>query len=292
MTQDLILKAELKATDEMQVALRAGSGVVAVAEACVIDSPEMADLANDEMRSCKAAAKKLDEMRKAFIEPAKQIIATADGMFKPALEALVQAEGVYKTKLLGWTREQERIAEEARRQAAEAERKARAEAEAKAAALRAKAEQEAAEKRRQAQEAEQARLKAEAEGNARAAAAAAAQAARLQQEAQSKTDEAEAKATDVALTVAASAPAPIPVATAPKGFGSRENWVAELAPGHTEHGALQKICEAIADGRLDLFAVVKLDMSAANKLAKAQKKHMSVPGLVAVDRPVATSRAA
>jgi hypothetical protein len=47
------------------------------------------------------------------------------------------------------------------------------------------------------------------------------------------------------------------------------------------------IATAIAGGRTDLLALFKLDMSAANRLAKAQKKGMKVPGLQAVNRPVA-----
>ncbi|MBY0436902.1 MAG: hypothetical protein K2W80_01835 [Burkholderiales bacterium] len=293
MTQELILKAELQPTPEMTAMLTStADAVIEDAYALVIDSATMADIANDEMRQAKTQAKRLKELRDLFVAPAKQIIETADGMFRPRMEALLKAEGIYKTKLLEWKSEQDRIAAEAQRKAAADARRLREEAEAKAAAERAKAEQIAAAKRREAEAAAEAQRKAEAEGNKRAAQAAAARQAKLEEEARQSTDRAEATAAELTMTAAAAAPVVAAVPSAPAGFGARKNWVAELAEGMGEADAIRLIARGIVEGRNDLITLLKLDMSAANKLAKAQEQHMSVPGLVAVNRPIATSRAA
>lgn len=292
MTQDLILKAELQPTPEMQQLLATGGGIVEEARALIIDSPDMAEVAAEDMRSVKARAKRLKELRDLFVAPAKQIIETADGIFKPQITALVEAEGVYKGKLMAWTTEQERIAAEARRKAEAEARALREAAERQAAAERAKAEAEAAEKRRQAEAAAAAQRKAEEEGNARAAKAAAAKAAALAEEARQVTDNAEAKVAELTMTAAAAAPVAIAQAAKPSGFSARKNWVAELDDGVDETRAVVLIAQAITGGRADLIGLLKLDLSAASRLAKAQEQHMSVPGLRAVNRPIAASRAA
>jgi hypothetical protein len=197
-----------------------------------------------------------------------------------------------RAKLQDFTTEQKRLADEAERQRQAEERRVRQEAEAKAAAERAKAEQIAAEQRRQAEAAEAARRKAEAEGNAKAAARAAAEAATLQEKAVATIENADAKAAETIM--AAQAALQLPPATAEKvaGFSLRDNWKAELHPGKGEYAVIALIVEAIANGRSDLLALLKLDMSAADKLAKALKGAMNVPGMLAVNRQTSVSRAA
>lgn len=279
----------LPVTDEIRQQIGVGD-VVAFATTFVVDDAITADLANRELRSTKDRLKKLDDARKSLIAPARQIIESAQLIFKPAIDALTEAEGIYKAKLTDWSRrEEERLACE-RREREAAERLARQKAEQAAAAARARAEAEAAEARRKAQEAEEARRKAEAEGNARAAAAAAAEAAKLQEKAAAAEENGAAKAQAAILSAAAQvAPEPVAVAT-PKGFSTRDNWVAELASGQDEGSAKAAIVAAIAAGRADLLGLLVLDMSAASKLAKALKSAMNVPGLVAVNKPVAASR--
>jgi hypothetical protein len=51
-----------------------------------------------------------------------------------------------------------------------------------------------------------------------------------------------------------------------------------------------EIAGEIVAGRKDLAALLKLDMSAADKLAKALKESFNVPCLVAKNTPVASSR--
>lgn len=288
---DMPLAVQLQMPDDTRTVLRQNEGAVAVAEAYEIDSHDMAVMVNDELKSTKASIKKLEELRENFIAPALQIVANAKALFDSPIKALTQAEGIYKGKLVAWqTAEQRRIAAE-QAAAAEAARKLRQEAEQKAAAERARAQQQAEEARRREQEADQARRKAEAEGNARAAAAAAAEAAKQAQHAAALVENGEAKAQRAQLEAAA-APAPAPVQAAPAklaGFSTKTNWSAAFAKDTTEADAI-KLIAAILPSRPDLLGLLKLDMTAANRMAKALKGHFTVPGMMAIEETVAASR--
>lgn len=287
---DLPLAVQLTMTESTQATLRQHEGAVEIANAYDIDSHDMAVAANDELKNFKAAAKKLEEMRKGFVAPAMQIVEHARSMFNPAIQALEEAEVILKGKLRAYQIEQEKIAQAARREAEEAERKARQEAEQKAAAERARAEEQSREAKRKADEAEAARKQAEAEGNARAAAAAAAEAARQQEKAAAAIENGEARAQQVQLTAAAMpAPAPIPQPTKLAGLSVRDDWRAELAPNTDEATAIQAIAAALP-ARPELIALLKLDLSAGSKMAKALKDHFNVPGLQAVNRQQVASR--
>lgn len=285
------LSVTMTMTPEIAAQLQQENGALTVAEAYVIDSADIAQLANDELRSVKARIAKVKELKQGFVAPAKQIIANAEALFDPALEALGNAETLLKDRLLAWTRaESERVAEE-RRKTQEAERLARQRAEQEAAAARAKAEQVAAEERRKAEESERARKEAEAAGNAAEARRAAEAAAKAQERATAAIENGEAKAQSAVLTTAA---APAPTVSAPAklaGFGTRENWIAELKENVTEQDALRLIV-AEAATRPEMFGYLKLDISAINRSAKALKSNASIPGFVVKDEPIASSRKA
>lgn len=291
-TNETALSINLRMDEQMRDELGKSGSLVIVARNCAITNNQTAADANAAMRGAIAFKKRMQELRKGFIAPAKQIIANAEALFDAPISAAEEAEGIYKQRLMDWTAAEERRVAEERRAQEEAARKLRAEAEAKAAAERARAEEQAKEARRKAAEAEEARRKAEAEGNARAAAAAAAQAAKLEEQAKAAREAGEAKA-QAAVLAAAAAPAPAPVEAPAKleGFSTRENWVAELAAGKTEDDVKLAIVQAIAaGGRQDLLPILKLDMVQANKTAKALKAHTNIPGMKAVNNPVAASR--
>lgn len=279
----------LSLTPSMLKRLQTEQGALTIAQAYEIDCPEMAAEANAELKRVKVAIGEVKKMRDGFLEPAQQIIENAKALFNPALESLNQSEAILKSRLLSYQQAEEAKAEAARRAAEEIARKARQEAEAKAAAERARAEEQAREARRKEEEAREAQRKAEAEGNARAAAAAAAKAAEHAAKATAVVENAEAKATE---TIIAAAAMPIAEVAAPaklEGLSFRDNWVAELAPGVEESAAIAQIAAATAS-RPELAAVLKLDIPAANKMAKALKGAFNIPGLKAVNKPVAASR--
>jgi len=292
------LHLTLAMDDAQRARLREAEGIVAVAESYIIDTPQMADFVNTELRSIKTRLKIIEEMRRDFLEPAKLLFAKAEKWFDPARLALGSAETILKTKLTGWTQEQERIAAEARRRAEEEARRQRQEAEAKAAAERARAAAAAAEARRKAEEAEAARQKAVAEGNTRAAAAAAAAGAKAEEQARAAIENGEAKAMQAQLEAAA-APSTIAVQELAKiaGFSMRKNWIAELPENTTIEQARESIARAIFGlahdaplARPDLLSLLAVDMKTANQLAKALEANFNAPGLLARNAPIAASR--
>lgn len=273
-------------------ALQQDTGALESAKAYVIDSQEMAELANEDLKAIKARIAVVKQWKAKFVEPAKQIIANAEALFDPALNTLQLAENHHKISLGAWQQEQQRIADERRRQQQKEELERRQKAEREAAAARAKAEEEAREQKRIAEEAERKRLAAIEEGNAKEAARQAAAAAKATEASAAAIETGAAKANELVMSAAAQS-APIDDAPKLKGFTTRDHWKAELEPNVSAEECLERIVAAIVtDGRRDLLALLEIDMAAADKLAKAQKKLMSVPGMVAVNRPVASSRAA
>ncbi len=109
--------------------------------------------------------------------------------------------------------------------------------------------------------------------------------------ADAEREKGEAKANETVMVAAAAAPTTVvPAETKVEGFTVRDNWKAELAQGMDDGKAVLLIAQAIAAGRSELVPMLKLDLSSADKLAKALKTAFNVPGLVAVNRPVAASR--
>lgn len=314
------MQVTLNMDEGLRSQLRRTEGIVAIAESYDVDSPEMAEAANKELRGFIDREKAIEQCRDGFVEPAQKILANAKALFNPALMALSQGQRILKDKLAGWTiKEQERVARE-RREREEVERRARAEAEAKAAIARAQQEEREREARQRAAAAEAERVKqaAEAErlrkeGDAKAAAdaetkarAAAAERAKQEERERQAREEGARKEADALLAAsAASNTLPIQEAAGPSGFGLRDNWGAEDEPGRSEEELTLLLVMAAAgvgfdeqDKRVliaprgDLLALLKRDKSAAGKLAKALKRNFNVPGMRAVNKPVSVSRAA
>lgn len=278
-------------TPEIASELSRESGALEVARAYVVDSPDMAQLANEELRAIKVRIERVKQMKAGFVLPAKQIVSHAEALFDPPLEALAGAEVYLKEQLAGFRALEDRRAAEALRKRQEEERAARQEAERKAAAERARTEEIAREERKRAAELEAQRAAAEAEGNRKAAAKLAGEAAAAEERAKAAIENGEAKATQLELSASAAlTTTEVPEPTVLDGFSMRDNWGAEIPPEYNEDQAKELVVAAIGAGRRDLLALVKLDMPSANKLAKALKGGFNVPGLRAVNRPVAASR--
>jgi hypothetical protein len=287
-TRPASLSVALVMTDDIKAKLQEGEGALAGVKGYEITDHDTAAAVAGEMNGYKRAIVKLEDLRKGFLRPAQEIIDNAKALFNPAIEGFEAAEAHCKTLLAGWDdKERKRIAlENAQRE--EAARKIRQEAEREAAAIRARAEEAAAEARRKAQEAEAARVKALAEGNARAAAAAAAEKAKQAERERAAVENGEAKAQEAHLAAAAQvAAAPVVEQAKVAGTSMRDKWVAELAPGVADVAAAKAmIVEAIGKGRTDLLGVLDVNESAIRKMAEGLMKAMSVPGFVAVNRPI------
>lgn len=101
----------------------------------VIDSPDMAQAAGEELRTIARRKDELDKQRKAITSPLDEAKKAVMDLFRRPVARLEEAEKVLKGSLLTWTQEQERLRqaeEERRRRAADEERK-RLEVEAEAA---------------------------------------------------------------------------------------------------------------------------------------------------------------
>jgi hypothetical protein len=272
-------------SEDTRKALKGGDSAVNIAKSFTIDSPEMAQVAADRRALITKQITHFEDMRKSLIAPAMQIVESARGIFNPTINGLKEAKDILGKKLTVWTQEeQKRIDEENRRREEEA-RKARQEAERKAAEAKAEAEARERAARKAEEEADAKRKAAEEAGNKRAAEAAARAAARAREEAANAQENAEAKSVEAQTHAAAVVEAARPEQRAKvSGFGTRENWIAEVEKGKTEQDVIKAIA-ANLEQRPDLIGLLSLDMKAANKLAKALKSHFSVPGLVSRNNP-------
>lgn len=305
MGNEFVVSLQMDGTIQRQLTVLEGAMVEA--QAYEIDSPEMAEIVNAELRSVIQRKKQVKEWKEGFVAPAKTIISNAEKLFDPALVALGDAEIHHKGLLKGWTEKEEWRITDQRRKAEDEARRIRQEAEQKAAAERARAEQQAAEERRKAEAAEQERQRAEVEAARartdgdkqaalaaeRRAAAAAAEAAKRDELARAKTEEGEAKAQNAELSAMATiqAAAPATVTSTPSGFGLKTNWVARLKPYTKEIDVIKAIAAELA-ARPELVSYLLLNIGAASKAAKAMRENFNVPGLIAVNERISTSRKA
>ncbi len=247
--------------------------LLASAQSFTIDSPTMYELAADDLRTVKALSKDVEEKRTAITGPLNQAVKAVNDLFRAPKEFLQTAETALKNAMLTYDREQQRKAEEARR---EAERLAREERE--------RIEAEARETARKAQE--------EADRIAKEAIAAAAagdqgKAEELKQQAEQTAAAGAAEAEAIANTADMVVAAPAPVATAaPKvaGLSTRQNWKARL----TDKMALIRFVAEHPEHQ----HLLDVNQSALNQLAKAQKDAMRLPGVEAYPDAVMSARAA
>lgn len=104
---------------------REAKAILDVAQSYVIDSPEMATAAAEELGSIKAKAKQLDELRKSMTRPLDEAKARIMDLFRGPQDLLAKAETTIKGAISVYQAEQRRIADEARRAAEEVARKER-----------------------------------------------------------------------------------------------------------------------------------------------------------------------
>lgn len=260
------------ASDAVVLASKA-QRMLTAAQAFVIDSPTMYELAAGDLQKVKSLAKDVEEKRTAITVPLNQALKAVNDLFRAPKEFLATAETALKNAMIAYDREQQRKADEARR---EAERVAREE--------RQRIEAEAREAARKAQE-EADRIAKEAADAA--AAGDAAKAAELQQQAEQTVAAGAAQAESIAMEAEMVTAAPVPVATtAPKvsGLSTRQNWKARL----TDKMALIKFVAEHPEHQ----HLLDVNQSSLNQLAKAQKDAMKLPGVEAYTDAVMSARAA
>jgi colicin import membrane protein len=88
------------------------SDFVETAKAFVIDSPELAAIAGDDLKEIARRLKAMEEERMSFTRPLDEVKKRLMDKYRPYIERLQQADSILRTGLLGWQRkERDRIAE-------------------------------------------------------------------------------------------------------------------------------------------------------------------------------------
>lgn len=290
--QELLSTEPVSATvsfdDESRVHLRSAESSLMIAREFTIEShddcQEAINERNANLREVQWLENRLDFVLAPFTEGVKRVRA----IFKPMIDRRRDAIAHLNPLIVSWEMEQRRLEDIAAKKREEEARRVRQETERKAAAAHAEAEEKAAQERRAAEILEAQRKQAEEDGNQQAAQDAARKAAELREQADHTVETANAEVAQMTLEAAATpseAPPPRPVMA---GNQLRTKWVAELMPTYTEEQAKFQIVRAIAsENRMDLLGVIRMDMPALQKIASGLKKNMSVPGYMAIDRPIA-----
>lgn len=279
-----------------------GESIVSTAEACAIDCHDMAVFAQDRLNAAIAFGREFKARRDRLFVPALQIIEEAKAQCDPAINNAARAEQIYRKKLGDYQAEAKKKLEDQRRQQEEEARRAREQAEREAAAAKAKGDEAARKAREEAaraaaererQEAEARRAREAGDKTAAAAAerkaqAAAAEQAKKEEEERQRREAGEREAERLQMEAAARAqtrPAP----EAQKIGGTRETWAGGFADdckGDTDEtreiDAIEKIAKAIASGRRECIAYMKLHWPSINKAASSQKGLFNVPGLKSI----------
>lgn len=244
----------------------------------VIDSHTMFELAGDDLKQIKSLQKEVEEKRTSITGPLNAALKATNDLFRAPKDYLEKAEARLKSGMVTWTKEQERLAAEARRAAEEL---ARAERE-----RLAKIEREQQEAARAAEEASRKAhedaVAAVAAGDAKAAEAAqriASDQALLAMEAQGQAASAAITAQVITMTPAVVAPAKV------SGISGRTTYYAELTD-------LMELVKAVAAGAAPIECL-QAETKFLNAQARAFKKVGQLyPGVMAQEERSFAARAA
>lgn len=253
-TETTIVPSEVAAAGQQNVAAEA-SQALAIAQAYVIDCPEMYEAAADELKDIKAKYNRIDAARKKITQPMDAAKKAVMDFFRAPLENLEKAERSLKGSMLAY-------------QQAEATKAAKAQRE---------AEQRAAEERR-ALEAQQREAEKKAQEAMRAGDTSAAQAAVEVAEAVREQRELAEVAPVAALATAA------PKAS---GISMRDNWKARV----DDFKALViEAAKRAQDGDDFLLSMLEPNQSALDVAAKGMKAHLNIPGVTAYNDQTIAAR--
>lgn len=272
------------------VALNKNPGaMLSMAQSMIIDSPEMAQEAANELGRIKRKWKELDDQRSSIVAPALQIQRNTNNLFRDALETLARAEQILKAALATYQRAEQARVEREKRALEETARLQREAAEQAARLKQQEADRLAEESRLAQQKAEEAQQRAEAAsraGDHQTAELAREEVAKLEQTnltaiaLHAHADgEAQTRALEAEITVAA---APVAAVTKVAGVSSSKPWKARL----TDKAAFLRY---VAD-HPDLLYMVEVKMASLTTMAKEQKSALAIPGVEAYQDIVITAR--
>lgn len=229
-----------------------------IALAIEVDSPEMLDIAGEELRGIVTRRKQIEELRLSLTRPIDQAKRNIMDMFRGPDDRLAQSESLLRDGITRYQRAEREKAEAIRR-----------EAEARAAAERA----EQARIQREAEAAErQAREEAEAASRAGdAAAAAAAEVAASEAAAAAESAREQVELSEIAP------PAPLAVvAHKATGIGTRQNWKAEVIDFRA---LVLAAAERALAGDDFLLGFLLPNDKALGMAAKSMQRKLVIPGV-------------
>lgn len=234
------------------------ASVLEVAEAYTVDSPEMYELAGEELRTIATRKAQLEERRLSITRPMDAAKRAVMDLFAQPLAVLEQAEGLLRKSMLTWKRAED---ERARQAQAEAERKER-----ERLAELDRQRREAEEEERKAREVAQAALAKGDDG-------AFTMAAQLAEQAAAKREEAEE-----AQQLAEVAPVHVPAVAAPKaqGIAGRKTWKAEVV---NLAELVKGVAKALEAGDETMLPYLQADEKALGQVARALKGATRIPGV-------------
>ncbi|MEF2156430.1 hypothetical protein V3390_09375 [Luteimonas sp. FXH3W] len=249
---------QLNPEQAQQAALAVANNMYSLVEDMAIDSPEMFDIAGQQLREISTKKKHVEETRKAITGPMDQAKKKVMELFAVPISRLDEAEQILRRSLLAYKQEQDRLAAIAQR---EAEEKARVERE------RLEAE------RRAAEEAKRAALA----SNDVAAIEAATE-----------------KLLDVEDAVEIADLAPVATFQAPKAVAKGISTTRRYKALDVDLKALVIAAgSAAANGDLSLLGYLAADMKAINGVITSLKDKASIPGVrVGVDESISARRIA
>lgn len=241
------------------------------AKAYVIDSPEMYQLAADELQQIKTLQKNVESQRTNITGPMNTALKAVNALFKAPAEWLDQAESVLKRAMLTYQQEEQRKQREEQQRREREAAAERARVEEAAAAERVKAEQEAQALRQRAEQAQQT-------GDVEAA-------ARLSTQAEAREEQGAMVVQELVQTKELIS-APVVEKAIPKvsGLSTRKVWKVEI----TDKLAFVKY---IAE-HPEYLELVEPNTPAVNKLGLALKKACPIAGIRVFEDEQLASRAA
>ncbi len=228
---------------------------LAMVQSMVVDSAETYELAADELKSIKARSKSIEEQRTSITGPINKALKAVNDLFRGPGEYLDQAEKIIKGKMLAYTTEQQRIADEERRRSE--------------AAIQ-------AEQMRLTREAAEIEAAAKAEAESLLAAGDAEKAAEV--EAAAAIESASLSATALVMT----APAPQVAPAKAAGISMRSSWKATC-----ENKAM---LIAFAADNPQFQNLLDVNQTALNQLAKAMRDTLEIPGVRVYEEKQLASR--
>lgn len=244
---------------------------LSTAKSYVIDSPEMYELAADELQQIKALQKNVETQRTAITGPMNAALKAVNALFKAPGDWLDEAEKILKRSMLSFQQEEERKRREAQRIADEAAAKERARIAAEAAAAQARADAEAEELRKQAEQAKQT-------GDVETA-------ARLESQAESRVEEGAVAVQELAQTKELiSAPTATVAVPKVRGLSTRKVWKVEI----TDKLAFVRYIVA----HPEYLELVEANVPALNKIGLALKQACPIDGVRVFEDEQLASRAA